>query len=46
MGKMVLERVMNISMATTNDIGNVVEFEEIETGRARYRSRLRACLTW
>jgi tartronate-semialdehyde synthase len=27
----ILERVTNISMSTTNDIGNVVEFEEIAT---------------
>lgn len=27
----ILERVTNIAMSTTNDIGNVVEFEEIAT---------------
>ncbi len=27
----ILERVTNIAMSTTNDIGNIVEFEEIAT---------------
>lgn len=29
--EVILERITNIAMSTTNDIGNVVEFEEIAT---------------
>ena len=35
----ILERVTNIAMSTTNDIGNVIEFEDVARSRATRRRR-------